>query len=63
MKNMLEASNVSAWCVLEESSRGLSTGEKINIKVIQNYFLNNIVVLAFLLRFFLPNNQIIVYTL
>lgn len=59
MKNMLEASNISLQCVLEESSRGLSTGEKMNIKVIQNCFLNNIIVLAFLLKFFLPNNWII----
>lgn len=56
MKNMLEASNVSLQCVLEESSRGLSTGEKMNIEVIQNYFLNNIIARAFLLKFFLPNN-------
>jgi len=58
MKNILEASNVSSQCALEESSRGLSTEEKMNIEVIQNYFLNNIIVLA-LLKFFLPNDQII----
>lgn len=59
MKNMLEASNVSLQCVLEESSRGLSAEEKMDIEVIQNYFLNNITVLTFCLKFFLPSNQII----
>lgn len=59
MKNMLEDSNVSSQGVLEESSRGLSTGEKMNIEVIQNYFLNNNIALAFLITFFLPNSPII----
>lgn len=49
---MLEASDVRAQCVWEESSRGgiLSTVEKRNIEVIQNFILN-VVVLAFLLEF------------
>lgn len=55
---MLETSNVSSRCFGRVIQRSLYSG-KINIKVIQNYFLNNIVVLAFLLRFFLPNSQII----
>lgn len=53
MENMLEASNVNAQCVVEESSKGLSTGEKMNIEVIQRYFVNNIVVLISLLKLLL----------
>lgn len=38
MKSMLEASNVSSQCVVEESSKGLSYRGKMNKEVIQNYF-------------------------
>lgn len=56
---MLEASNVISHCVLGESPRGLPTGEKMNAEVIQNYLLNAIIVLALLLRIFLPTSHLI----